>query len=135
MKPYLRYAKRIEIIDKQLFKDTRNETEGDFLIEILKTVENLQEIGLISEKIPKNNLRLKSFQKKVRDISPNIVFLKHREYVSRGKNHDRFLIVDKNKYSIMFSTSFNNFYLNSEKNEFVSKAGFEIVFKKGRKFY
>ena len=130
--PYIRNASKIEIMDKQLFKDAINDSEITLLLEIMKKVKQLKKIQLYWE--PKdNNLRHKEFSKTVEEQFPSTEILPNKQYVSRGKNHDRFIIVDNTKVSIRFSCSFNNFYL--ENSNYYSKAGFKINYEEGRSFY
>ncbi len=132
--PYLRSATKLEFADKQLFKDTRTETEVNFLLEIIKQSENLKQLGLIWEPA-KINVRFNEFVQKAKEIHPGINIKESKQYKTRSKNHDRFIIVDHDKISIRFSTSFNNFYFNEKENKYCSKAGFRISYERGRQFY
>lgn len=131
--PYIRGAKKIEIMDKQLFKDSRNDSEVQLFVNILKYTNELKEVQLYWEP-NEHNLRYIKFKKEIGDLIGNVTFLENCSYLGRSKNHDRFIIVDHDEYSIRFSTSFNNFYKNSDGN-FGVKAGFSISYENGRSFY
>jgi len=132
--PFIRDASKIEIMDKQLFKDTKNETEMNFIIKILEGIRNLEEIQLYWE--PNDiNIIYKKFLDKIKEIFPEINILRSKQYISRGPNHDRFIIKNYDELSIRFTVSFNNFFYNDKKKCYVSKAGFKIDYEKGRSFY
>jgi len=130
--PYLREAKKLEIIDKQLFKDSRKDTEVNLLLEIVKLAKNIQQLQLHWEP-SKINIRHKEFIKKVKEFYPKIEILSDTQYKTRSKNHDRFLIINHDQISIRFTCSFNNFYF--ENGVFNSKAAFRISYEKGRQFF
>lgn len=134
--PYLRKAKKIEYADKYLFAEA-SELDNKIILSIIDECKALNEMIIYSElNIPEIKLAFKkatfkSFKKTLKKHSPKIDLEEMKQYNSHD-NHDRFLIVDNDKYSITFTTSTNNLEIKGDKL-FVKKP-FKIVFSKCRDY-
>ncbi len=133
--PYLRTAKRIEFCDLFLFKNPKYEDDAEFIFEVLKLCQNLEEIKIHCE--PNSlNLLQRNVESRIKSNFGKKVFADFTKYnpPTKDVNHDRFIIIDTNKISIRFTTSFNNFRITDEGN-FKVKDSFLIEFSSGRKYY
>ncbi len=133
--PYVRNAKKIEFCDLFLFKNTNATGEVKFLLSILQLSDCLEEVIIHCEPNPLN-IPQKKFENELKSKFSRKVSCEFRKYnlPTKDVNHDRFIIVDKDKFSIRFTTSFNNLRLSSEGN-LVVKDSFLIEFSKGRNYF
>lgn len=125
--PYLRKSEKIEFCDRYLFS-LDGVSETDFLISLLSQCTGVKEIVFHCNPNPLNK-RQKDFEKKLKKALSNKPKLSFILY-NRKKNHDRFIIVDDDKYSIRFSNSFNN--IIQKEGRFIAKKSFNIDFSTGR---
>ena len=132
--PYLREATKIEFCDPYLFKDSKYENDIKFMWCILKNCTNVSSIELHCEPNPQNILQ-KNFEKKLKELFPKTkggIMKKYKGGVN-DVNHDRFILIDHDRISIRFTTSFNNIQVHP--NIYIAKDSFLIEFSKGRKYY
>jgi hypothetical protein len=133
--PYIRDAKKIEFCDLFLFKNPQYEDDAEFLFSLLNVCRNLEYIEIHCEpnKINIRQIEVKSRLKK--EFGKNI-FTEFKKYnpPTRDINHDRFIIIDTDRISIRFSSSFNNFRIVS-KNRFKVVDSFLIEISRGRKYF
>lgn len=130
LNPFLRNAELVEIMDPYFFKDTKK----DNLIYIrllnilLEKCNNAKEIiihfyndndTLTQFNFWKNSLN-KKFQKIKVDASKYNV----------NQNHDRYIVIDSNSYTITTTTSWNNVIINN--GDFYSHKGFQLPIEEGR---
>ncbi|MBS4027168.1 MAG: hypothetical protein KGZ58_00905 [Ignavibacteriales bacterium] len=139
LSPYLRTAKTIEFCDDFLFLDgQQNDTE--FIFDVLRLFSNFQSAVIhfdMNEFNGLNQIHPKNFEANFKRRFPNKQPPTFKQYRSqRNENHDRFILVDNDKYSIRFSHSFNNIKLQDSANR-IYKSGdaFQITFTRGRKYF
>lgn len=135
LSPFLRDAKRIEYFDRYLFKKEEYTDDVEFLFTNLDCVQKPSCITVftdVDDLISKRHRE--NIEKKLLSKYGARVFKGMRGYQFKRSNHDRFIILDTDRMSIFFSTSFNN--LKNEGNgQFKNRAAFRINFCKGRDYY
>lgn len=129
--PYLRNAKLIEFCDYYLFKKGNIENELFFITTLADLSSNLEEIVFYLDKNPLN-VNLPLAEKKIRDQFGDKITCRFKDYLKK-KNHDRFIIIDQKKFSMRFTSSFNNFFI-SDSGYLKSKCAFEISISEGREY-
>lgn len=135
--PYIREAKQIEFCDLFLFKNPKFEDDAEFILSVLRLCFKPAEILLHGEPNELNLLQKKT-EKTIKSLYGDKVYKGVKKYnpPTKDDNHDRFIIIDRNKISIRFSSSFNNLRKVSDKeNIFKAKDSFIIEISKGRKYY
>jgi len=133
--PYLRDANKIEFCDLYLFKSNKSESEITFITELIGLAGKPSEVIIHCEPNPLNVIQKKSLEN-LHSTFGKSLSVEYKKYnpPTRDVNHDRFIIVDHNKYSIRFTTSFNNLK-QSSKAKFEAKDSFLIEFSCGRKYF
>jgi hypothetical protein len=133
--PYVREAVKIEFCDLFLFVNQKYEDDAEFIFCLLNLCPNVKEIIIHCEPNPLNVLQKKVETHLKKQFEKN-VFKGFKKYnpPTRDVNHDRFIIVDTDKFSIRFTTSFNNLRKNVN-GYFEAKDSFLIEFSKGRKYF
>ncbi|MBE0551276.1 MAG: hypothetical protein IH619_02690 [Ignavibacterium sp.] len=132
---YLRNASRVEFCDLFLFKNPQYEDDAEFIFMLLKLCENIREVEIHCEPNNLNILQMK-VKKRLKNEFGNRIFDDFKKYnpPTRDVNHDRFIIIDTDKISIRFTTSFNNLR-KTNSGGFKAKDSFLIEFSSGRKYY
>ncbi|HMU44266.1 MAG TPA: hypothetical protein PKA80_13285 [Ignavibacteriaceae bacterium] len=137
LKPYLQIAKKLEFCDPFLFNNFVYDDDYTFVRGVIQNCPKLSELEIYCTPSNTNPLQ-KKFKKFIENYNKNITFSYFKTYNSSKKNknvnHDRFIIVDTNKISIRFTTSFNNLRKTSS-GGFKAKDSFLIEFSSGRKYY
>ncbi len=134
--PYLREAKKIEYLDKYLFAEA-SDLDKKLILSLIKESQSLKEMVFYTElnfhdmKLAFKKGAFNAFKKSVKKQLRNVKIEEMKQYNSR-ENHDRFLIVDSDRYSITITTSTNNLEIKGDK--FVVKKPFKIIFSKGRDY-
>lgn len=132
--PYIREACKIEFCDLYLFRSAKSESEITFINEIIKLSDRLNQVIIHCELNPLNISQIK-FSEAIKSNYKHLsIEFKKYNPPTRDVNHDRFILVDENKFSIRFTTSFNNFRKSSF-TKFEAKDSFIIEFSKGRKYF
>lgn len=133
--PYVRNAKKLEFCDLFLFKNTNATGEVKFLLSILQISDCLEEVIFHCEPNPLN-IAQKKIEKDLKSIFRGKVSCEFRKYnpPTKDVNHDRFIIIDNDKFSIRFTTSFNNLRLSNE-GKLIVRDSFLIEFSRGRKYF
>jgi hypothetical protein len=133
--PYIREANKIEFCDLFLFKNPQYEDDAEFIFCLLDLCKNIREIIIHCEPNPLNILQKKVETRLTKQFSKG-VFKGFTKYKSGTKavNHDRFIIVNHDKFSIRFTTSFNNLRKNAN-GYFEAKDSFLIEFSNGRNYF
>lgn len=132
--PYIRDANKLEFCDLYLFKNIKAKGETIFLMDLIKISKSLKQIIIHCDLNPMNILQ-KEFVKEIKSKFKDQISLQFVKYnpPTIDVNHDRFIIIDDSKYSIRFTTSFNNLRLSS-RGELIAKDSFLIEFSAGRKY-
>lgn len=135
IEPYLRDATKIEFCDLFLFKNPKYEDDAEFIFLILRIIKNISEVQIHCEPNELNLLQ-KKVKDRIRKEYDKAIFDDFKKYnpPTRDVNHDRFIIVDTDKISIRFTTSFNNFRKTSS-GGFKVKDSFLIEISGGRKYF
>lgn len=133
--PYVRDANKLEFCDPYLFKNTNAKGEIEFLIKILELSDCIGEVIFHCELNPLN-LNQKKIEEHIKTKFKKRCSCQFSKYnlPPKNVNHDRFIIVNKDKFSIRFTTSFNNLILSSDR-ELSVKDSFLVEFSSGRKYY
>lgn len=133
--PYVREANKIEFCDLFLFKNPLYEDDSEFLFSILSLCTKIKNIEIYCEPNELNILQKRVEIRLKKEFGKNI-FNGYKKYnpPTKDVNHDRFIIIDHNKFSIRFTTSFNNFRKIGV-NCFKVADAFLIEISKGRKYY
>lgn len=131
-KPYLINASELEFCDKFLFKGTRFD-DPEFVYRLLEIPVNLTRVAIHCDK---NDLNLiqKNAKRKIQD-ELGISNPEFKQYSEKNKNHDRFIIINKEEFSIKLTTSFNNIKFHKDTNVFTAEDAFTIIFDKGRLYF
>lgn len=135
--PYIREAKQIEFCDLFLFKNPKFDDDAEFILSVLRLCSKPAEILLHGEPNELNLLQKKT-ENTIKSLYGDKVYKGVKKYnpPTKDDNHDRFIILDRNKISIRFSSSFNNLRKVAVKeNIFKVKDSFIMEFSHGRKYY
>jgi len=133
--PYLRNASKIEFCDLFLFKNPQYDDDAELIFKLLKLCENISAVEIHCEP-NKLNLLQNKVKNRLKKEFGKTIFKDFKKYnpPTRDVNHDRFIIIDTNKISIRFTTSFNNLR-KTNSGGFKAKDSFLIEFSSGRKYY
>lgn len=133
--PFIREAVKIEFCDLFLFKNPMYEDDAEVIFCLLNLCRNLKEIIIYCEPNPLNALQ-KKVEVHIKNHFGKNVFKGFEKYnpPTKDVNHDRFIIIDTDKFSIRFTASFNNLRKNTN-GFFKSKDSFLIEFSEGRKYF
>ena len=133
--PYIRDAKKIEFCDLFLFKNPQYKDDVEYIFKILQHCNKLNKVEIHCEP-NKLNILQKQVDLRLKQDYGKDIFSGFKKYnpPTKDVNHDRFIIIDTNKISIRFTTSFNNFRRTST-GGFKVKDSFLIEFSSGRKYY
>ncbi|MCX8042477.1 MAG: hypothetical protein N3A56_08355, partial [Thermodesulfobacteriaceae bacterium] len=128
--PFIRDASTIEFCDRYLFINPNYDDDVNFLFNIVSLTSQVKKIKIFTDTIEYNRLH-ELFLSIVKGINSelSVDFINYNS----NKNHDRFIIVDEDKISIRFSTSFNNFRRN-QNGIFKVKDNCSLVFTTGRNY-
>jgi hypothetical protein len=122
---YLKDCSLIEFVDKYI-----DDSSVEFIFSILNQLDKDTKVYLHYDILNSTFFKYEDFRKNAKAKYPNLKFYKKPIPYIKEKKHDRLIIIGKNKYSIKFTTSFNNI----EKNEgkYKVKKSFTIIIKEGR---
>ena len=114
--PYLRTAEEIEFCDLFLFESAKFfESETNFVFEVLSLCKESVKVKIHCRPNP-TNISQRKFEKEIKNRFRKIKFDGFFKYnlPNKNVNHDRFIIVNLNEYSIRFTSSFNNLSKNAD---------------------
>ncbi|NUN09195.1 MAG: hypothetical protein HUU54_08470 [Ignavibacteriaceae bacterium] len=133
--PFIRNSRKIEFCDLFLFKNPKFDDDAEFVKLIIKSIPELSEVVIHCEPNPLNILQ-KQVQSELKKLARGKLNVEMRAFnpPTKGVNHDRFILVDTNKISIRFTTSFNNLRKTKE-GKFRAQDAFLIEISNGRKYY
>ncbi|MCR4417583.1 MAG: hypothetical protein NUV92_07545 [Ignavibacteria bacterium] len=135
--PYVREAQQIEICDKYFMINPNYDDDLNFILSIVKKSKKLNKLIF--------HINLDE-DKQLNDYKKELIFSRASEFFGEKGieldfylynselNHDRFILIDTNKFSIKFTTSFNNFRKINENTFRVAKAC-SIIFTTDRKYF
>jgi len=132
LKPYFRNCKNIEIFDNYLFRKRTNKVDSDFIRDIIKLVEWRSDLKIYFDMNPLSLSLFNEFKECIHSVNPNIIINKPEQY-SKQRNHDRFIILDKDRISLRFTTSFNN-YKRDESGFYKVLDNSSIIYTRGRSY-
>lgn len=137
LRAYLQNARRIEICDPYLFHNGQQLWgQENFILDVLDLCLNIESVqfhwGAESDNEAYRSFRRK-FEAKypIGNIEPHVLYTRGSKD-KPSKNHDRFILVDHDRYTIMFSTSFNNFKPCGR--SYKVKKSCTITFDEGRQY-
>jgi len=100
----------------------------DFILSFLGQIKEGTNIRFHYDIANSKDFEYKLFCNEIKKAYPSLKLCKPEQ--KNGKNHDRFIIIDKNKYSMTFTASFNN--IEKKINVFEVNKTFKIIIEEGR---
>lgn len=125
---YLKNCNFIEFVDPYLIQPNYN-SSLDFTLCILDQISGDLDVCFHYDIDKSINSEYENFCKIIKSHKPNIRICSPQRY-NKKNNHDRFIIINKEFFSLKFTSSFNNIVKN--KKVFNIKKNFSIIIKKGR---
>lgn len=130
--PYLRGAKSLEFCDPYLFIAKKRDGEIYFIKKLIELSGAIKKVVFHCE-LNQLNLNHKFIEKEIKNNFAQNISCEFKNY-NKSKNHDRFIIIDQTRYSIRFTTSFNNFSLTNGCS-LIAKRALEISFNQDREYF
>jgi hypothetical protein len=133
--PYVRSCETLEFCDNFLFKN-KKPRDVAFLGDVMSLAPGLKRVALhydrssIDPYIKKNS---EEFVTRCASSRPGVT-IDPRQYESWRGNHDRFILADRDRWSIRFTTSFNNLSPEAER-KYCVEDDFDMIFVKGREYH
>lgn len=117
----------VEFIDSYLLKPNYN-SSLDLILSFLGQIKEGTNVRFHYDIANSKDFEYNLFCNDIKDAYPFLKLCKPKQ--KNGKYHDRFIIIDENKYSMTFTASFNN--IEKKINVFEVNKSFEIIIEEGR---